>query len=55
VVARSSTTAITTIASPALNAVPTSRVSSAWSTVWPRPGAPISAAIVTIDNAAMIV
>ena len=55
VVTRSSTIASTTIARPALNAVPTSSVCNAFTTVLPRPGASISAAIVTIDNAAMIV
>ncbi len=38
-----------------MNAVPTSSVCNAFTTVLPRPGASISAAIVTIDSAAMIV
>ena len=44
-----------TIARPALNAVPTSWVDNAWITTWPRPGAAISAAMVTIASAAMMV
>ena len=46
---------MTTIARPALNAVPTSSDCSAVSTTRPRPGASISAAMVTIARAAMIV
>lgn len=38
-----------------MNATPTSSVCRAFSTVWPRPGASISAATVTIESAAMIV
>jgi hypothetical protein len=55
VVTRSSTIASTTIARPALNAVPTSSVWSALITVLPRPGASIRAAMVTMDSAAIIV
>src|SRR6478736_9344151 len=55
VVVRSRMMANSTIARPALNAVPTSWVDNAWITTWPRPGAAISAAIVTIASAAMMV
>ena len=44
-----------TIARPALKAVPTSWVDSAWITTWPSPGAAISAAMVTIASAHMMV
>jgi hypothetical protein len=47
--------AMITIARPALNAVPTSWVDNAWTTTWPRPGAAISAAMVTMASAAMMV
>lgn len=43
------------MASPALNAVPTSSVSSALTTVLPSPGASMSAAMVTMESAAMMV
>ncbi len=44
-----------TMARPALKDVPTSSVSSAFSTVLPSPGASMSAAIVAMDSAAMMV
>ncbi len=47
--------AMTTMARPALKATPTSRVCSALTTVLPRPGASIRAAMVTMDSAAMMV
>ena len=43
------------MAMPPLRAVPTSSDCNAWVTTRPRPGAPINAAIVTIDSAAMMV
>ncbi len=43
------------MAMPPLRAVPTSSDCSAWVTTRPSPGAPISAAMVTMDSAAMIV
>jgi hypothetical protein len=54
VVIRSSTTASTTMASPASKAAPTFTRSSACTMVWPSPGASISAVITTIDSAIMI-
>ena len=55
VVTRSSTMAMTTMARPALKAVPTSSDWSAWTTVLPSPGASIRAAMVTMASAAMMV
>ncbi len=55
VVTRSSTIAMITIASPALNATPMLSDWIALSTTWPRPGASISAAMVTMDSAAIVV
>lgn len=54
VVTRSRTIAMTTMARPALKAVPTSSDCRACRTVLPRPGASISAAMVTMARAAMI-
>ena len=55
VVIRSSTIAMTTMARPALNATPMFSESIALTTTCPSPGASISAAIVTIDSAAIVV